>query len=216
MRKGRGFPGWYSDWSGSVDVPSLPLSCETITTWKNHIFFFFACKAVKIHTCKNTYPGWGCSEIMLTFPQMCARLRQRLTRVQPSVVPGSAAAKRCWAMGSWTLGSAPACSSAKGCSAETVHGGGGLHLSFWYAFAAQNTPQCSWLVRSGLKNPVQQVVVPNRSGMTHAEVRHQHRSRDLLHPSGKHELKVRESAFSLSDPNPSVKIDIVVWQRKAL
>lgn len=60
------------------------------------------------------------------------------------------------------------------------------------------------------EDPVQQVVMSSRSGMTHAEVRHQHRSRHLLHPSRKQELKVGESPFNLSAPNPFVKINIAI------
>ena len=49
-----------------------------------------------------------------------------------------------------------------------------------------------------VEDPVQQVVMSSRSGMTHAEVRGQCRSRHLLHPSRKQELKVGELPFNLS------------------
>lgn len=121
--------------------------------------FFVVCKAVKIHTCTNMYPGWGWSEtLMLTFLQTCVRLRQQLTRVQPGMVYKRAAAKHCWARGSrplWVSSSTWQCKGTYYPAAERVHEGGrGLHLSvlfLLYALAPWNTPQCCCLVRSGLK-----------------------------------------------------------------
>lgn len=98
-------------------------------------YFLFLCKAVKIHACTNTYPGWGWSETLtLTFLQAGVRLRHRLTRVQPGTVYDSAAARRGWARGSQPLrlsSGARQCWSTYCPAAERVHEGGkGLHLPF--------------------------------------------------------------------------------------
>lgn len=177
-------------------------------------YFLFICKAVKMHTCTNTYMEGGWSEIsVLRFLQMCVRLTHCLTHMQPGMVYGSTAHQMLLGKGSQPLWASSAHAKGyitwlqKGCmkkeSIETV-------LCLLYALAPWNTPQCCCLLRSGL------TVMFSRSGIAHTEFRLQCRSRDLLLSSRKQELKVGDSPFNLFAPNPFVKINIAIWQRTAV
>lgn len=190
--KGQGFPRLISRLELQCWCPTTATSLWDYHCWKEPSFFI-VCKAVKTHTCTNTYPGRGWGEMLtLTFLQTCAE-------------------RRCWlslCCLPWGTATKPAAPAAQGVPAPLGQVQARKLQRWWrkrrriasalfllFALAPWNTPKWDCLVRSGLN--------ASRPGATCAEARHQHIGRYLLHPSLRETgINVGESLFSLSAKIP--------------